>query len=195
MVKLAMVKDILQIGNPILNQKTKKVTDFNSEETKQIISDLLDTCIANKDGTAGLAAPQIGYDKAICICRRTDLEEVSKKEIPDTKLWQVLINPQVTTKSNEETIIWEGCLSIGKEGNLLYGPVTRASKVTVSFQNSDGTQNNLSGEKFFSHLMQHEIDHLNGILFLTYVRDPRNIWKAKELNKYIKKHDQYPPVY
>ncbi|KXK26949.1 MAG: Peptide deformylase [candidate division WS6 bacterium OLB20] len=189
-----MVKKIVQIGHPILTQKTQPVTDIDAAEVRQVIGDLLDTCRATRTITAGLAAPQIGSDLSICVCRRSDLEDQGMKNLSDDVLWQVLINPQVTGESDDLSEIWEACLSIGEGQNMLYGPVLRPAEVEVSFLDPDGKEQHFEGDGFFSHLLQHEIDHLNGKLFLSYIANPANIWKSSELDAYLTEHDSYPPV-
>lgn len=188
-----MVKQVLQIGEPILNQETKQVTNLDDEHIRQIITDLLDTCKQAKAETAGLAAPQIGYDYSICVCRRTDLEE-DGKSLSEDELWQVLINPQINGESDMLSEIWEACLSIGEGPNRLYGPVLRPKEVEVSFLTPTGQEVTQGGDGFFSHLLQHEIDHLHGTLFLNYISNPENLWKSKDLDDYLDKHDQYPPL-
>jgi len=190
-----MVKDILQIGSPILNKKTSPIKNVADEDVKKIIIDLLDTCKKNADISAGLAAPQIGYDKRVCICRRVDLEAQSEDEpVPDDKLWEVLINPHLLKKSKIISTEWEACLSIGKGEENIWGPVERNKKVTVEFTTPQGKTKTLTAEGYFSHIIQHEIDHLNGILFVSHVSNPQNLWKLGDLNKYIESNQTYPEI-
>jgi len=195
MLKFTMVKEILQIGNPILNQKSSSVTDFRDPELLTLIEDLLDTCKSKREITAGLASPQIGGKLAVCICRRVDLEdEHGKNNVAEDKLWEVLINPEIVETSNKQSVIWEACLSIGEAGEMLHGPVSRPKNVTVSYFKPDGSKGELSGGGFFSHLIQHEYDHLQGTLFLKYVTNPANIWREKDLNEYLEKYETYPDI-
>lgn len=190
-----MNKKIVQIGDPILTKKTTQVTDIDSEETKSIVKDLLDTCMSNKDGTAGLSAPQISYSKRICVCRRIDLEEKhGEGSVKDEHLWEVMINPIITNISDEKSTFWEACLSIGEGNNKLFGPVSRPLDVTIKYTSPSGEEKQLSGTEFFSHVIQHELDHLDGILFLTYVTNPENIWPEPEFESYINETGDYPPI-
>ncbi len=190
-----MVKEILQIGNPILTQKSAPVTDFDSPELKALITDLVDTCQKTRAITAGLASPQIGGKFAVCVCRRVDLEEKAGRDtLPVSELWEVLINPEIKEQSEKKSIIWEACLSVGTGKDMLHGPVVRPSKVTVAYTKPDGTKAELSGNGFLSHLIQHEYDHLQGILFLKYVKNPSNLWKEDALNAYLDEHDDYPEI-
>lgn len=190
-----MIKTILQIGDSILTTKSELVEDTSSEETQKIISDLLDTCIENADISAGLAAPQIGYNRAICVCRRTDLEDKAKDErLADDELWEVLINPRILRASTEESIEWEACLSIGVGDDNLWGAVSRPKKVKIEFTTPEGKKKILEGEDYFAHILQHEYDHLQGVLFISYIDNPKNIWKLKDLNAYIDENEEYPAI-
>lgn len=189
-----MVKDILQIGKPILNKKTTPVNNVHDENITQIIVDLLDTCKKNADISAGLAAPQIGYDKRICICRRVDLEESADSPISEDELWEVLINPKLLKQTKTTSIEWEACLSIGQGDENIWGPVERSKKVTVVFTTPVGKTKTLTADGYFSHIIQHELDHLNGILFVSHVANPQNLWKLGELNKYIESNQTYPEI-
>ncbi|MCA9380548.1 peptide deformylase [Candidatus Dojkabacteria bacterium] len=190
-----MIKEILQIGNPILTTKTTKVTDINSVETKSLIKDLIDTCEKNADISAGLALPQIGVSKSICVCRRVDLEEKDPdKEIDKEELWEVLINPHLLNSSSDNSTEWEACLSIGVGKDNLWGPVERPKKITVEYTSPDGSQKQLKADGYFSHVVQHEIDHLNGILFVSYINNPANIWRLEDLNAYIESNESYPEI-
>jgi peptide deformylase len=188
-----MKRQIIQIGSPRLTQKCKIVTDLKSKETLQVIEDLLDTCKANKSIAAGLSAPQIDYDLAICVCRRVDLEENNKK-VASNDLWEIMINPKIINKSEKESLFWEGCLSIGKGKKLIYGPVYRPDQVEVEYLDISGKKKTLSGTGFFSHLIQHELDHLEGKLFLSYVSNPDNLWLSSDLDKYLDQNGTYPTI-
>lgn len=193
MIKLNMIKEILQIGDPILVTKTKPIKDPKSPEVKKVIKDLLDTCHKNADISAGLAAPQIGYDMSICVCRRVDLE-AKDQEIDDSNLWLVLINPKVIKKTSKNTLEWEACLSIGKGDDNLWGPVERPKKVTVKYLDVEGETKTLEATNYFGHIVQHEIDHLAGVLFISYITNPSNLWRLVDLNSYIDQNDSYPDI-
>jgi len=188
-----MVKKILQIGAPILNDKVREVTDIKDKSVQAVIQDLLDTCKKGVEYTAGLAAPQIGVNLAITCVRRVDLEDKEEPE-PGTEKWEILINPKVVSGGNEDSMLWEACLSIGEGETQLWGPVWRQDKVKVQYLDVNGKQQEFEIKGFFSHLVQHEIDHLHGILFISKVHLPeKNIWTSVELDKYLDKYDKYPP--
>lgn len=172
------MKKILQLGNSILSKPSAEA-DINAPETKTIIKELLETVESVKEHSGGLSAPQIGYNKRIALCRRMDLEE--KESTTKNIIWEVMINPVITKKSAENTVFWEGCLSVSK-GDL-FAEISRAKDITVKFFDKSGKEKVLNATGYFSHVVQHEVDHLDGILFLKYVKDPANLYSGKELEK------------
>jgi peptide deformylase len=191
---ITMIRNIVQIGEDVLNQKCEIIKDFNSPEIKQLAEDLIDTADNQRKITAGLAAPQIGVPLAMCVCRRVDLETKDKEQMQKNDLWEVMINPEIIKESRDTSTFWEACMSVGTGKNSLFGPVERPETVTVNYFSLDGKQKSISASDFFSHEIQHEIDHLNGILFLKYVTNPQNIWKRSAIDAYYKEFTDYPPV-
>ncbi len=183
-----MVLKIRQIGDPVLEEVAKPVDNIKDPKIQKLIGDMIDTCRADIDRTAGLSAPQVGKSLAISICRRFDISE-------ETDEWEVMINPRITAKSTEKTMIWEGCLSIGVGDKALYGPVTRPKRVEVTYLDREGNEQELTAEDYFSHVIQHEVDHVNGLLFIKYVPNPdKNLWLSKELDRYIDTYGEFPPI-
>lgn len=179
---------ILQIGNPILETPTKRVEDHKSKTIQKLIDDMIDTCRADIDRTAGISAPQVGKSLALSICRRFDKGD----EIDE---WEVMINPEIVGESVEKTVVWEGCLSIGKGDKAIYGPVSRPKEIKVRYLDREGKNQELLAKEYFSHVVQHELDHLNGILFIKHVPNPeQNLWTSKELDKYLENHGEFPKI-
>ncbi|HEC66644.1 MAG TPA: hypothetical protein ENI23_15315, partial [bacterium] len=87
---------------------------------------------------------------------------------------------------------WEGCLSIGVGKDSLYGPVTRSRKLEVEYLDRKGKKKKKKFTDFMSHVIQHEVDHLNGVLFLSHIKKPENVWKSLDLDKYLKEHKEFP---
>lgn len=136
---------ILEIGDPTLREKSKEVTKFNASLAK-LLTNMADT-MYDADGV-GLAAPQIGVLKRVVVI---DVGEGLLE----------LVNPQIVEQEGEEIAV-EGCLSIpGRQGN-----VKRASKVKVKYQDRDGNEQLVEGEGLLARALQHEIDHLDGILYI-----------------------------
>jgi peptide deformylase len=193
---------ILQIGAPQLTEKSRELnlTEISSEKIQNLIDDMIHTCHLDIDKTAGLAAPQIGENVQITIIRRVDVEEKEKspkKKLDSIDLWQELINPEIisTDPDGEESMIWEACLSIGEGPKQLWGPVWRPRRVKIKFLDRFGNENFLEADGFFSHLIQHEIDHLQGILFTKYVKNPeQNLWLSKDFDEYLSKYGEYPNI-
>jgi peptide deformylase len=149
-----MVRKILKYGEPILEQAAGPVTEFDTPELHELITDMWETMYASKG--VGLAAPQIGIAKRVSVIDTSVGEDESKKV--------VIINPEILSKDGNQTGE-EGCLSIPG----FREPLTRANKVTVRAQNEKGETVELDGEELLARAFQHEIDHLNGILFIAHL--------------------------
>jgi peptide deformylase len=149
-----MIRKILKYGEPVLEQKADRVTEFDAPELKELIADMWETMYAAKG--VGLAAPQIGVSKRISVIDTSVGEDESKKI--------VIINPEVASREGKQTGE-EGCLSIPG----FREPVTRANKVIVRAQDESGATVELTGEELLARAFEHEIDHLNGILFINHL--------------------------
>ena len=149
-----MVRTILKYGEPILEQAAESVTEFGTPDLANLIADMWETMYAAKG--VGLAAPQIGYGKRISVIDISIGEDETKKI--------VIINPEIILREGKQTGE-EGCLSIPG----FREPVTRANKVTIRAQNEKGEQIELASEELLARAFEHEIDHLNGILFINHL--------------------------
>jgi peptide deformylase len=166
----------------------------HAPEIEQLIQDLLDTCKSKEDITAGLSAPQIGVNLDVIVCRRMDVEEEKEITLPEKEAWEIMINPELIKVYGNESTYWEGCLSVGEGPEGLYAPVTRKDIAEIKYLTPAGEQKQLKCKGFFAHIVQHELDHLKGVLFLKYVPDLSMIWKSKDLDKYYQEHGEYPEV-
>lgn len=182
-----MVLPILQIGAQVLYQKSLDVPEdkIDSAEIKSLIANMLDTCKAHDEETAGLSAVQIGHLWRVFIIRRVDLEN---------EQWEVCINPKVKVLGEKSSTVWEGCLSIGDGADRLFGPVERPDNVTLSYTDASGKQKSISATGYLSHIILHENDHLEGHLFLEYVQNPTLIWRSEDLDNYIAQTGHFPPL-
>ena len=149
-----MVRKILKYGEPVLETKAETITEFDTPELRQLIADMWETMYAAKG--VGLAAPQIGTSKRVSVIDVT-VGEDEKQKI-------VIINPEITFSDGKQSGE-EGCLSLPG----FREPVSRAHKVTVRAQNEQGEPIELTGEELLARAFQHEIDHLNGILFINHL--------------------------
>jgi peptide deformylase len=149
-----VVRKILKYGETVLERKCELVTEFDTPEMRELLADMWETMYAAKG--VGLAAPQIGVPKRISVI------DISLGENEKDKL--VIINPQILTKEGKQ-VGEEGCLSIPG----FREPVARANSVTIRAHNEKGEIVDLSGEELLARAFQHEIDHLDGILFLNHL--------------------------
>ncbi len=148
---------ILQRGEPVLAQVANPVTDINSEQIKQLITDLKIT-VAEAKGV-GIAAPQVGE------CLRLFLMcSAPSERYPDAPLLpiSVIINPEIRSTSEQQALDWEGCLSVKGKRAL----VARYTSIDVSYLDEAGTKHNKTLTGFLARIFQHELDHLDGITFI-----------------------------
>ena len=165
-------KVVRYLNNPVLEKPAELITEFDKPELHQLIEDMFETMYASHG--VGLAAPQIDISKRLTVI---DISGGEKKEEPDDPEPDqiVLINPEVIGKEGKQTGE-EGCLSIPG----FREPVSRAKKATVRAQNVKGEWFEITGEDLLARAMQHEIDHLNGILFLSHLSSlKRDLIKRK----------------
>ncbi len=161
---------IRKYGDPVLRNPTADVTDFD-EALRQLVNDMIDTMYAAPG--VGLAANQVGVGKRLMII------DLSVGEEADAL--QVFINPKITRTEGEITEE-EGCLSIPDFVEI----VTRPKKLTVEFQDLDGSEQSLDAEGLMARAVCHEIDHLEGTLFIDYLRGlkkERILKKIKKLSR------------
>jgi peptide deformylase len=149
-----MVRKIVKYGEPVLETKAEPVTEFDTAQLRDLIGDMWETMYAAKG--VGLAAPQIGTSKRISVI------DISVGEDDSQRI--VIINPEITFSEGKQSGE-EGCLSIPG----FREPVSRANRVTVRAQNEKGEPIELQGEELLARAFQHEIDHLNGILFINHL--------------------------
>lgn len=177
------VVPILTTPNDMLTKSAEKVREFN-DETKKLIQDLLDTLRDAKDPEgAGLAAPQIGVLQRVIIARRF-YRDPDNPEIELTKEY-VYVNPKIISSSEETSLGMEGCLSIPDT----YGLVERPKKVKIKALDEHGevVRKTLTG--FLGRVVQHEIDHLDGILFTSKLADGKT-YTDKELDEMYAKETE-----
>jgi len=142
---MALLK-IREIGDPVLRSKAKKIDEVN-KKTNDLIDNMFETMYAEEG--VGLAAPQVGMLKRIAV---VDIREENKI---------VLINPEIIEEEGK-AIMEEGCLSIPGE----IGDVIRAEKIKVRSLDREGNEVEFEAEGFEARAIQHEIDHLDGVLFV-----------------------------
>lgn len=149
-----MVRKILKYGEPVLERMCEPVAEFDTPELRRLVDDMFETMYSAKG--LGLAAPQVGISQRVAIIDVSVGANEAEK--------YVIINPEIVLREGSQTGE-EGCLSIPG----FREPVTRASKVTVRAKDVKGDAVEISGEELLARAFQHEIDHLNGILFLKHL--------------------------
>lgn len=172
-----MVYRVVKYGNPVLEKPADLVNEFNTPELDELVADMFETMYAHKG--VGLAAPQVGLSRRLTVIDVTSGEDPAQKH--------VLINPEIIVKEGSQTGE-EGCLSIPG----FREPVTRAKKAVVRAQNQKGETFELEGEDLLARAIQHETDHLNGILFLSHVSPLKRDLIRRKIRKMIKAGEWEP---
>ena len=166
------VRTIVTPPDPVLRRKARLIKDFG-ENLQTLVDDMIET-MRDAPGV-GLAAPQVGVAEQVIVVEYAEPEEVEEGEEPievEPKLY-VLINPEIVKQSPETEVGVEGCLSIPG----LVGEVERKLEVRIKAQNRRGQPVKLKAEGWLARIFQHEIDHLNGVLFTDLATQ---VWQPEE---------------
>jgi peptide deformylase len=174
------IRPVLQLGDPLLRQVCAAVEDPTSPEITRLVRDLADTLAhwrANTGYGRGIAAPQLGV-----------LQRAVFLKLPESDPWP-LINPVIVDRSEEKIIVWDGCLSFLS----IFVQVERHREITVRYQNLNGEtlEFEAGDDRNLSELLQHEIDHLDGILAIDRMVDPKTICTREEFEKRYRDSSPY----
>ncbi len=161
------LRNIVKIGDPLLRKKSRPVTDFNDRITT-LIEDMKETLV-DANGL-GLAAPQVGVLRRVVIVVNNDGEYLE------------LVNPEITARSQETVGAYEGCLSVPDERGYLERP----RKVIVKAQDRTGKSFTISLEEMAARAACHEIDHLDGTLFVDLTKE---LYTEEELDRMLSEQD------
>ena len=166
------VRPVLQLGDPLLRQKALSVPDPTAPAIQDLINDLAETLAHWRAKTGygrGIAAPQLGV-----------LQRVIFIKLPGANPWP-LINPEIIKRSEEKIIVWDACLSFLS----IFMQVERHRQITVRYQDLDGKTLDFEAgdDRNLSELLQHEIDHLDGLLAIDRVTDVKTICTREEFEK------------
>ena len=170
------VRDILQIGNPILRRSSLKITHFDGTLAK-LVDDMVETM--QEANGVGLAAPQIGVSRRLIIVEMPDNEDY-----PHPGERWVMCNPEIVKASRETTVGQEGCLSVAG----YVGMVERAEAITVRGQDIKGRKVRVKADGYLARAFQHEIDHLNGVLYVDLAQTG-SIMTVQEYEEMIREQD------
>ena len=169
---------IAKLGHPVLLRKGTKIDNFATDSLKKTIYDMSETMI-DYNGI-GLAAPQVHLSKRIIIFRNPDIEEKEKIQITP------LVNPVFKPLGDETEDDWEGCLSIPG----MQGLVRRYKKISYYGFDIDGNKIENIAEGLHARVIQHEIDHLDGILYTSRLSDDKAFGFEKEIVEFWKNEQQ-----
>ena len=168
-------KQILTIPDPLLRKVSEPVTSINTE-VKNLMDDMLETMYAAPG--IGLAAVQVGVLKRIIVI---DLSKDGQKKDP-----LFIVNPQITFKSDELISYEEGCLSIPNQ----FAEVKRPSSCKVNFLDYNGKKREINADGLLATCVQHEVDHLNGVLFIDHLSKLKKDIIIKKTKKQVKEIDR-----
>ena len=149
------LKNLIKLPHPTLRRKAHKIVEFNAD-LQRLIEDMIET-MRDEPGV-GLAAPQVNISQRLIVVEYPEDDTISSVK---PKVF-VLANPELTRLSDESVKGIEGCLSVPN----LFGEVERSQSVTVRGQNQHGKNVTIKANGWLARIFQHEIDHLNGILFV-----------------------------
>jgi peptide deformylase len=169
-----MIKKTIQIGNPIIRKKSKTVANIKNRTTMCLIKDLIDSMRANE--LVGMAAPQIGVNLRVFV---TELRKTKiRRNFKDLDSVRVFINPRIISSSSNQTTLYEGCGSLAHA--QLFGPVRRPTKVSVEALNERGENFRITATGLLAKVIQHELDHLEGIVCIDRFTDSKKIMCREE---------------
>ena len=174
-------RTIVRLGHPALRTPARALEPehLDDPETQTLIDDMLETMRAAEG--VGLAAPQLGLDLRLVVYAAVDPDRPND---PDPRL-EVLVNPGIEPESRDLVYDWEGCLSIPD----LRGLVPRYAAIRVHALDRHGERLDFRAEDYEARIVQHEFDHLEGILFVDRMRDLRSLAFAEEWQKYMIQSD------
>jgi peptide deformylase len=170
-------RGVTQIGNPIIRKKSKRVGKVSSKSIQKTVGDLVDSMRFHE--LVGMAAPQIGLNLRIFV---TEIRKTKTRKPKEKDQLRVYIKPRIVSFSQDKSVGYEGCGSVAS--GQLFGPVKRPQRISVKAQDERGKQFTLQAKGLLARVVQHELDHLNGIVYLDRVTD---ITKLMNQYEYIKR--------
>lgn len=173
---------ITRFGNPVLREVTGRLTpeDVLSNDIQVLIKNMRHTLLEKKYGV-GIAAPQVGESVALSVIGIKPTPNRPNLEPFNT----VLINPEIVESYGSPVNVWEACVSCGTDDDLLFGQLPRFEKIRVRWLDEQAKSREQIIDGFVAQVVQHETDHLNGVLFIDHVTDPTTFMMADEYRKRI----------
>jgi len=174
------VRTVLQLGNPKLREIAQRVSNPQSDEIRAVIQDLADTLAHWRKTTSygrGIAAPQLGIGLRVIFL-----------QLPGEEPWP-LVNPEIVERSEERIVVWDACLSFLS----IFMQVWRHQEITVRYQDLQGEWKEVRAgeERNLSELLQHEIDHLDGILAVDRIADIKTLCTREEFEQRYRASSPY----
>lgn len=166
------IRPVLRLGDPRLFQPASEIDEFNHPELDALIEDMFDTMAAEEG--VGLAAPQIGAGLRVVIF---GFENNSRYPDNDAVPKTILINPQITPLSDEKENGWEGCLSVPG----MRGVVSRYTHIRYTGFDATGESIDVTATGFHARVVQHECDHIDGIIYTQRLSDSQKFGFTEEL--------------
>lgn len=173
---MSHVLEIAQLGSPVIRERAAEVTDFHEPQLQALIDDLFAT-VAAENGM-GIAAPQVSISQRIII-----LSPKPNARYPYAPVMKptAMINPEMTWASSDSEKDWEGCLTVPG----IRGLVPRHRAIRVRYQTREGVRIETQYEGFLARVFQHEVDHLDGLVFLDRVESTLDLATENEWQKII----------
>ena len=169
---------IAKMGHPVLLKKSNEIKEFSTDLLKRIVYDMSETMIDYSG--IGLAAPQVHLSMRVIVFRNPDIDDQDKVKVTP------LINPVFSPIGEEKENDWEGCLSIPG----MQGLVTRYKKISYHGFDLDGNKIENRAEGLHARVVQHEIDHLNGVLYTDRLADKKAFGFEKEIIEFWKNENK-----
>jgi len=168
--------EIVKLPDKVLRQKTRPVSSFDSE-LQELIDSMIETM--RQANGVGLAAPQVNRNMQLTVIETLPKQDESGADIPNSRELYVIANPEIVWRSRSLVDGIEGCLSI--PGYL--GEVDRHESIRVRAQDRYGKKIKLRLNGWTARIFQHEIDHLNGVLYIDKLTAPENFWTEEEFRQ------------
>jgi peptide deformylase len=170
-----VIKETAQLGNKVIRTKAKKVQEPTSKAVQKTVRDLIDS-MRDKD-LVGMAAPQIGKSERIFVTEVRETKYRNRKNKRKADPLRVFINPKITSFSQKEEKGFEGCGSVLSAG--LFGEVQRSATIEVDAFDEKGERFSLKAKGLLARIIQHEMDHINGVVFVDKA-NPKTFIGTKE---------------
>jgi len=177
---MSEILDLTELGNPILREVAKEVSDLADDQVQKLIDDMLFTVV--EANGVGLSAPQV--DRSLRIFVMASYPNPRYPDAPKIDPYEV-INPEIISESEEMEEDWEGCLSIPG----IRGIVPRHKEIEVKYTDRYGREKTEVLKDFLARIFQHEYDHLEGIVFLDHLESSMDIITDKEYMKLFEEEE------